>query len=132
MARHNKFSESWRSLTGGALVGLGLHILFGNLDADAAHLKHLLGANGDEAFGVIPSAVLATSHAVQAYSLDHKGFLLSLLGMLVSFWPLLLVTAGTIFLREAVTEKVKTLPTPAKYFQNKDSGCRFCCPSFDA
>lgn len=132
MARHHKFSERWRSLTGGALVGLGLHILFGNLDRDAAQLRHFLGATGEEAFGVLPSVVLATSHAVNAYTLDHHGFLLGLLRMLVSFWPLLLVIVGTIFLREAATDKVKALPAPTQYFQNKDSGCRFCCPSFDA
>jgi hypothetical protein len=123
--------ERFRSIAGGALVGLGLHILFGNLDRTSAQLSHLLGTTAAQRLGVVPSVVLATSQAVQAYGLDHRGFVLGLLQMLASFWPLLLVIAGTILLRDALADKVKALPMPAKYFQNNDSGCRFRCPSFD-
>jgi hypothetical protein len=132
MARQHKLPEKWRPLMGCALLGLGLHILFGNLDRTAAQLSHSLGASGGQALGALPSLVLATSQAVKAYALDHRGFWLALLRLLVSFWPLLLVVVGTILLRDAVTEKVKALPPPAKYFGNKDSECRFRCPSFDA
>ena len=130
MTTQHRFSGRLRSIFGGALVGLGLRILFGNLDRDAAHLRHLLGST--QAFGVLPSVVLASSEAAKAYALDHHSFGLGLLRLLVSFWPLILVVAGTVFLREAVGEKVKALPKPARHLQNKDSGCRFCCPSFDA
>lgn len=132
MAGQKKFPESWRTITGGALVGLGLHTLFLNLDRDAAHFRHSLFAAGEGTLGVLPSVVLAASRAVKAYGLDHRGFVLGLLGMLISFWPLLLVIAGTIFLRDAVAGKDETAPASAKYFQNKDSQCRFHCPSFDA
>ena len=132
MARRHIFADSWRPIAGGSLVGLGLHILFGNLDRDAAQLRHLLG-NPGEALGALPSVVLATSQVVNAYALDHRGFWVGLLRMLVSLWPLLPVIVGTVFLRDAVTENIKALPAPVKYFQNnKDEGCRFPCPSFDS
>lgn len=132
MARQQRFSETFRSIAGGALVGLGLHILFGNLDRAAAQLKHLSGPASGETLGVLPSVVLAASQGAQVYALDHQGFVLVFLRMLLSLWPLLLVIVGTILLRDALTEKVKALPTPAKYFQNNLTGCRFRCPSFDA
>ena len=59
---------------------------------------------------MLPSGVLAASQAAQAYALDHQGFLQGLLQILGSFWPLLLVIAGTILLRDAFTDKVKGLP----------------------
>ena len=132
MTRQHRLSESFKSIAGAALVGLGLRLLWGNLDRAATQLSHLLGTDAGEMLGVLPSAVLASSQAVQAYALDRQVFLLGLLRMLVSFWPLLLVIVGTMFLRDAVADKVKALPIPIKYFQNKDTGCRFRCPSFDA
>jgi hypothetical protein len=146
MTRRHRPTERFRSIAGGALVGLGLHILSANLDRVAAQLSHLFGTHlggnaAGEALGVLPSAVLASSQAAQAYAFDHQGFLLGLLWMLISFWPLLLVIVGTMLLRNAFTDKVKALPTPSQYFQrnafknktfkNNSTGCRFQCPSFD-
>jgi hypothetical protein len=56
--------------------------------------------------------------------------------MLVSFWPLFLVVVGTVLLRDVFADKVKALPAPNQYFKrntfkDKDTGCRFRCPSFD-
>lgn len=132
MARQHRFAERFRSIAGGALVGLGLHLLFGNLDQAAAQLNQIIGSTGKQSLGVLPSFVMATSDAVQAYGLDHRGFVLALLRILLSFWPLLLVVAGAGFLRNAFRDKADTLPMRDKYFQNKDTACRFCCPSFDA
>ncbi|PYX61140.1 MAG: hypothetical protein DMG73_04645 [Acidobacteria bacterium] len=131
MTTLHRSSESLRSIAGGTLVGLGLHILFGNLDRAAAPLRHILGTTAGEALGVLPSVVLAASQAVQAYGFHHQSFLQDVLRILVPFWPLLLVIVGMILLRDVFTDQVKSLPTPTKYFQNKDTGCRFCCPSFD-
>ena len=146
MTKQRTSSESLRSIAGGALVGLGLHILSGNVGRVAAQLRHVVGPHfggptAGQTLGVLPSAVLASSQAAQAYAFDHQGFLLSLLQMLVSFWPLLLVIVGTILLRGAFTDKVKALPAPNQYFQknafknkafkNNATGCRFQCPSFD-
>jgi ascorbate-specific PTS system EIIC-type component UlaA len=135
MASQHRPSEGLKSIVGGALVGLGLHILFGNLDRVAEQMKHMLGTTAWETLGVLPSAVLAASQAVRAYGLDHQGFLQSLLWMgfwiLISFWPLVLVIAGTVLLRNFFTEKAKALPAPEKYLHNKHMGCRFRAFSFD-
>jgi len=131
MTRQHRLSESFKSIAGAALVGLGLHLLWGNLDRAATQLSHLLGTAAGETLGVLPSAVLASSQAVQAYALDRQVFLLGLLRMLVSFWPLLLVALGAGLLKDVFTDEVDTLTAPEKYFQDNDTGCRFCCPSFD-
>jgi len=95
----------------------------------------MLGSAASETLGVLPSAVLAASQAVQAYGLDHQGFLQSLLWIgfwiLISFWPLVLVVAGTLLLRNFFTGKAKALPAPEKYLENKNMGCRFRAFSFD-
>ena len=135
MIRQDKTSESTTVIAGGALVGLGLHILSANLDTAGDQLRHLLGNPGGDALGVLPSIVLASSQAAQAYALDHHGFLQCFLRMLLSFWPLLLVVVGTVLLWDIFADKGKASPTPNQYFQknfkNKDTGCRFRCPSFD-
>ncbi len=144
MALQYGFSERFRSIAGGALVGIGLHLIFGNLDHAAVQFRHVLGTSAGESLGMIPSIVLETSQAVQAYGVDRHGFVLSVLQMLVSLWPAIFVIAGTVFLRDVVTEKVKAFPAPVKYLKKpaeylknaeylkkKDAGCRFPCPSFD-
>jgi hypothetical protein len=136
MTRQRKTSESITAIAGGALVGLGVHIVSGNLDAAAAQLRHLLGNTAGDALGVLPSVVLASSQAAQLYALDHHGFLQCFLRMLLSFWPLLLVVIGTVLLWDVFADKGKASPTPNQYFQknvfkNKDTGCRFRWPSFD-
>jgi hypothetical protein len=136
MTRQHNTSENIKSIAGGILVGLGLHILAGNLAGDVARLRHLLGIPAGEALGVLPSVALAASHAARAYALDQQKFWDGLLQMVASFWPLLLVIVGTILLRNALTDRVREVPAPDrylqnKYFQNKDVGCRFRCPSFD-
>jgi hypothetical protein len=136
MTRQDKTSESITVIAGGALVGLGLHILSGNLNTAADQLRHQLGNTVGDALGLLPSVVLASSQAAEAYALDHHGFLQCFLRMLVSFWPLFLVVVGTVLLRDVFADKVKALPAPNQYFKrntfkDKDTGCRFRCPSFD-
>jgi hypothetical protein len=131
MTRQHNTSESLKSIGGGALVGLGLHLFIGNLQGDAAQMSHLLGIAQGESLGVLPSIVLATSQAVRVYGADHQGLSQGLLWVLLSFWPLLLVIAGTTLLRDVFTDRVKALPTSDKELQKKDIGCRFHCPSFD-
>ncbi|MGH9502315.1 MAG: hypothetical protein ACRD20_05645 [Terriglobales bacterium] len=131
MARRNRISETLKSIAGGIMVGFGLHILSANVDQAAAQLKHLVATPTGEALGVVPAAVLAASQAAHVYAFDHQGVLLGLFHLLVTFWPLVLVIIGTFLLQDVLRDKVKALPKPTKYFQNKDNGCRFCCPSFD-
>lgn len=136
MTRQHNTSKNLKSIAGGILVGLGLHILSVNLAGDATQLRHLLGIPTGAALGLLPSVALAASQAAQAYDLDQQRFLDSLLQLLPSFWPLLLVVVGTILLRDAFADRVKESSAPDnhfqnKYFQNRDTGCRFRCPSFD-
>src|SRR5258708_316936 len=140
MTRQDKTSESIREIAGGALVGLGLHILSGNLDSAADQLRHLLGNTVGDALGVLPSVVLASLQAAQTYALEHHGFFETFLRMLVLFWPLLPVVVGTVLLRDVFVDKVKASPISNPYFRkntfknknkNEDTGCRFRCPSFD-
>jgi hypothetical protein len=81
----------------------------------------------------MPSVVLAASHAALAYGLDHHRFMAAFLRMLLSFWPLLLVAAGTVLLLDVFTDKVKALPGPKqnfqeKYFQGQSSGMSISLP----
>jgi hypothetical protein len=137
MTRQHNTSESVKSIAGGILVGLGLHLLAANLAGNVIQLRHLLDISGEDAWGMLPSVALAASHAAQAYAVDQQRFLDNLLQILASFWPLLPVIMGALLLRDALTDKTKTVPTTDKcfqnkYFHNKDMGCRFRCPSFDA
>jgi hypothetical protein len=131
MARQHGTLGSLKSIAGGALVGLGLHIWFGNLQGVASQLTHLLGTSSSEALGLAPSVILAAAHAGRVYASDHQGFFVDAVGMLISFWPLLLVIAGAGLLRDVFRDELDTFRVPEKYFRNNDSGCRFCSPSFD-
>jgi hypothetical protein len=128
----HRASESLQSIAGGGLVGLGLHIWFGNLQGVASQLTHLLGASSGETLGLASSVIVAAAQAGRVYASDHQGFFLDVLRMLVSFWPLLLVIVGAGLLKDVFTDEVDTLTAPEKYFQDHATGCRFCCPSFDA
>jgi hypothetical protein len=137
MARQPAASQSSKSIVGAALVGIGTLILYETLAGDVAQLRHVLDANGSDALGVLPAVVLATSQAVHACGFDYQALLPCLLRMLISFWPPLLVIAGTILLRDGCSDKVKEVTgtgqiLPKKNFKNKDTECRFRCPSFDA
>ncbi len=131
MKRQHTSSKRWRSITGGSLVGLGLHILSTNAECVAGRLKNMLDATGGEGLGLLSSLALGASHAAHAYASDHHGFLLFLLRLLLSFWPLLPVIAGTVLLRDVLSDKMEEAKAPVKYFQNKEMRCRFRCPSFD-
>jgi hypothetical protein len=109
-----------KSIGGAALVGVGMFILYENLAGDVAQLRHVLDANGSEALGVLPAVVLATSQAVRVCGFDHQGFL-PCLRMLISFWPPLLVIAGTMLSRDACRDTVKASPTPNQHFQKNTS-----------
>ncbi len=83
-----------KSIAGAALVGLGLFILCANLPDAAARFGHLAGIRTDasQTFGEMIAVVLAASHVVQSYLFDRGEFLRGLCRILISFWPLLLVS----------------------------------------
>jgi hypothetical protein len=130
MTKH-QLSERFRPIAGGALIGFGVRILSGNLDRTVAHVSHIFGTTAGGGLGVLPFAFLEVSQAVQVYASDHQALLWSLLRLLASFWPLLLVIVGAILFQDAFTDKVKAPPTPVNISRNSDTGCRFCCASFD-
>jgi hypothetical protein len=131
MARQCILRERVRSIAGGVLVGLGLYILFVNLDRAASQLSDFLGTGGEKALGILPSIALATSQVVQAHGVGLPLFREDLMRILLPFWPLSLVLIGAVLLRDVLADKVRILPTPEKYFQNENVGCRFRCHSFD-
>jgi len=118
---------TFKSIAGGSLVGLGLHILRGNLDEVAAQLRPFLGTSGEESGG-LSSVILTASQAVHAYAMNHQGFLQGFLQVSVSLWPLLLVIIGTILSRDVFHDEVEALPAANKYFQKKDAGMSISLP----
>jgi hypothetical protein len=87
-----------KSVAGAALLLLGMFTLYENLAGAVVRLSHVL-ANGSQALGVLPAAVLAVSQAVRAF--DHHQFLQCLFRqILVSSWPLILVIFGTVLSRD--------------------------------
>lgn len=112
MARQHSLIQNLKSIAGVGFIGLGVFILFGNLTDAAAQLSYLLGiaAEGAKTLGVLNTVGLAASHALQAYLFAHKEFLRGLYRILISFWPPLLVIAGTALLPHGFTDEVKKLP----------------------
>jgi hypothetical protein len=100
-----------KSITGTAFIGLGVFVLYENLHQAATQFSRLLGVIPMEAVGVLPSIILAASAGWQAYGADHARSLQgSLLGMLESFWPVLLVIIGTALSRDCSMDNVNALP----------------------
>src|SRR6266571_3052119 len=100
MADRRANSRSIKSIAGASFIALGLVILFANLDGAAASLSNCAGIYAHEAMGVLPALGLAALHAAQTYAFDHAGFLSSLLHILVSFWPVILIFVGAVLLRD--------------------------------
>jgi hypothetical protein len=103
MAASRTTTSSMKSVFGAAALAIGSFLLFVNLDGIAAQINDTVGAPA-ESVGIFPALGLAGLHALQAFAFDHTGFLSSLLQILVSFWPLILVLLGTALLRSALGE----------------------------
>jgi len=115
MAASRTTTRSMKSVSGAAALAMGSFLLFVNLDGIAAQINDAVGAPS-ESMGIFPALGLAGLHALQAFAFDHTGFLSSLLQILVSFWPLILVLLGTALLRSAFGEsaaKSAVVGTPA-------------------
>jgi|HubBroStandDraft_4_1064222.scaffolds.fasta_scaffold157235_2 hypothetical protein len=99
------FLERTKAITGAALIGLGIVILYRNLDQAVNQLSHL--GTPKDLLGVLPAVVLTALQLLQAYASDHQRFLQDLFQhLLVTFWPLLLVVAGTALSQDAVPGKM--------------------------
>jgi hypothetical protein len=97
MARQWTFIQNLKSIAGMGLVGLGLFILCGNLADAMAQWSRLVGISADatQTFGELAAVGLAASQVWRCYLFDRRELLLGVCAILISFWPLLLVVAGT-------------------------------------
>lgn len=109
MARQNTNFQNFTTVAGAALIGLGAFILFTKLTEAASQASHLLGmtADGVDTLGPLAAGALAASNASQAYLFDRTEFLRGVSLILLSFWPLLLVVVGALFLRACSTGRAE-------------------------
>lgn len=125
MAGQNEGFGASKTIAGAALAGLGLFILYGNLAREAVRITHVLSANGFAALGLFPAAILSVHGLLHIYSADHQGFLWGALRhLLLTSWPLVLVTLGTALSRDAFVDELQ--PSPKKLCT-----CRSDCRLFD-
>jgi hypothetical protein len=132
--KHIQF-QNLKSLAGAALLGLGVFILFGNLAEAASRLSDLLGISAEAAgtLGVLIAFGLVASHFLQACIFDRQELLRALTLILMAFWPMLLVFAGTCLLRNGSRCKVEEPPKNNPGVLKKPLlPCRFGADSFDA
>jgi hypothetical protein len=95
MVRQHTSPWNPKSIAIALLVGIGLAILFKNLDGPAAHWTNLLGTALRETVELLPYFIPAVWQALRTYAFDHQRFSPCVQQMLVSFWPLIRVAAGT-------------------------------------
>ena len=95
MARQHTCFQRLKSITGAAIVCLGIIGLFENLDRAVPQLSnHLCGAARD-GLGLLTAIAPVASEVLQAFAFDHY-LLECLFEMLLSLLPLLHVAAGGI------------------------------------
>lgn len=105
MAVKHTFFERAKSASGAALVTIGMFILYQHLTLAANHLSQLLCNNHGDTPGPLPAILMAALCVIHAYAADHQGVVQVLVKQLwISFWPLLLVMAGTILSRDAFSD----------------------------
>ncbi len=124
MAARQSTYKSLNSIAGAILLALGLVILFANLDGVADSVSNFAGSSAHEALGVLPALGIAALHAAQSYAFDHAGFSSSLLQILVSFWPLVLIFASAIVLRRALVADQRRSGTAKALLQLETSDVR--------
>src|SRR5438445_630201 len=100
MADRRATSQSIKSIAGASFFALVLIMLLSKIDRVAASLSSFAGNSAHETLGILPALGLAALHAAQTYAFDPAGFLSSLLQILVSFWPVILIFAGALLLRD--------------------------------
>ncbi|MGH9497604.1 MAG: hypothetical protein ACRD3L_00530 [Terriglobales bacterium] len=98
-----------KSIAGAALIGLGVFVLHGNLGQASGQLSHFFGTS-HKALGALPALFLAAFQVLQADAFSHHRLLQNLFQhVLVTFWPLLLVIAGTALSREDLPSDAATI-----------------------
>jgi hypothetical protein len=117
MTMRQTFFGLSKTIAGIGLIGLGLLILSRDAADVAARLTGFVGISADatQTLGEVAAAGLAASRVVQCYLFDRAGFARSACMILISFWPLCLVTAGAVLTATASQ-------TNSKNMQNKIRG----------
>jgi len=117
MARRWRLFRDFRSIAGLALIGLGLFVLCGNLADVAVRLSRLLGisAEATQTLGELIVVGLGAAQVWRSYVFDRRELVLGVCRILISFWPLVMVIAGT------VLTGMGSRMTP-KDIQNKNAG----------
>jgi hypothetical protein len=113
MARRHGLFQNLSTIAGMALIGLGLFILFGNITDAAARLTGFIAvsADGTQTLGEVAALGLGASRVVQSCLFDRVGFARSVCKILISLWPLCLVTAGAILTATASQPNPKNIQT---------------------
>ncbi len=94
-----RINQTFKSVAGSALVGPGLFILFGNLFCAATAISQYLNRTAGEGLSVLPSVIVAAS-------VNQHWVMQALLHL---FWPLLLVVAGAVLLRESAADEIREM-----------------------
>ena len=117
MAREWRVFRNLRSVVGMGLIGFGIFMLGGNLSDACGQLSRLVGisAEATQTFGELTVVGLGAAQVWRSYVFDRRELVLGVCRILMSFWPLLLVIAGTVLTEMAS----RTMP---KNIQNKIIG----------
>jgi hypothetical protein len=96
MGRQHTRTAKLRAIAGTILAGLGMVVLFGNLDWTVGQWKDTYCDTHGAGLGMLPSIVLAVWQIMQATGLDHHRLLECFLEILPTFLPLIHALAGAV------------------------------------
>ena len=103
-----------KTIAGTILIGVGTYIFYENLDRAGTQLSHLLGNAPGPAIGVLPTVILGW-RILQVYAADHQAFIHGFLQHVwVSCSPLLLVIAGMVLSRDALSNNFRAVQQDKK------------------
>jgi hypothetical protein len=109
---------NFKRMLGTVIIGLGILILVPRLSALPPRFEETTEALKAELYNALPAIGLGLLHAGQALAFEPRSFFAGVLGILVSFWPLLLVAVGTLLLRNGFGGEINassgSLNSPAK------------------
>ena len=99
MATQQAKSEKLRTGLGIVILALGVLVFLPKFTAVVPHLEENVQEISLDVYNAMPTIGLGALHMGQALAFDPGSFFAGVLHILVSFWPLLLVAAGTVLLR---------------------------------
>jgi len=97
-AKSKPKSEKVRTSLGIVILALGVLVFLPKFMAVVPHLEENVQEISLDLYNALPTIGLGVLHMGQALAFEPASFFARALHILVSFWPLLLVAAGTILL----------------------------------